>query len=79
MLSEHAVEGWHVHVDLLLTTSLGIVGSIVGGLIARLFSKPRDGDLFHPAGLILCPTIIGINSCTKLQTPKNVVALASHR
>jgi len=26
-----------------------IVGSIVGGLIARLFSKPRDGALFHPA------------------------------
>ena len=47
----------HVHMDLLLTTLLGIVGSIVGGLIARLFSKPRDGALFHPAGLIL--SIIG--------------------
>ena len=47
----------HVHMDLLLTTLLGIVCSIVGGLIARLFSKPRDGALFHPAGLIL--SIIG--------------------
>jgi uncharacterized membrane protein YeaQ/YmgE (transglycosylase-associated protein family) len=36
---------------------LGIVGSIVAGLIARLFSKPRDGALFHPASLIL--SIIG--------------------
>jgi uncharacterized membrane protein YeaQ/YmgE (transglycosylase-associated protein family) len=43
----------HIHMGLLLTTLLGIAGSIVGGLIARLFSRPRDGALFHPAGLIL--------------------------
>ena len=36
---------------------LGIVGSIIGGLIARIFSKPSDGSPFHPAGLIL--SIIG--------------------
>src|SRR5580692_10675091 len=47
----------HMHMDFLLTTLLGIAGSIVGGLIARLFSKPRDGALFHPAGIIL--SIIG--------------------
>jgi uncharacterized membrane protein YeaQ/YmgE (transglycosylase-associated protein family) len=40
-----------------LTIVLGIVGSIVGGLVARLFSKPADGAPFHPAGLIL--SIIG--------------------
>jgi uncharacterized membrane protein YeaQ/YmgE (transglycosylase-associated protein family) len=39
------------------TTLLGVVGSIVGGLIARLFSKPTEGSRFHPAGLIL--SIIG--------------------
>ena len=39
------------------TSLLGIIGSVIGGLIARLFSKPRDGDLFHPAGLLL--SIIG--------------------
>jgi uncharacterized membrane protein YeaQ/YmgE (transglycosylase-associated protein family) len=39
------------------TTLVGIVGSIVGGLIARIFSKPRDGAFFHPAGFIL--SIIG--------------------
>ena len=47
----------HTQMSFLLTTLLGIVGSILGGLIARLFSRPRDGALFHPAGLIL--SIIG--------------------
>jgi uncharacterized membrane protein YeaQ/YmgE (transglycosylase-associated protein family) len=40
-----------------MTTVLGIVGSIVGGLIARLFSKPEPGAPFHAAGFIL--SIIG--------------------
>jgi uncharacterized membrane protein YeaQ/YmgE (transglycosylase-associated protein family) len=40
-----------------MTTLIGIGGSIVGGLIARLFSKPEPGSSFHPAGLIL--SIIG--------------------
>jgi uncharacterized membrane protein YeaQ/YmgE (transglycosylase-associated protein family) len=47
----------HTHLSFLWTTIVGIVGSIVGGLIARIFSKPRDGSLFHPAGLLL--SIIG--------------------
>jgi uncharacterized membrane protein YeaQ/YmgE (transglycosylase-associated protein family) len=45
------------HLGFVITTLLGIGGSIVGGLIARLFSKPADGASFHPAGLIL--SIIG--------------------
>ena len=45
------------HLGLILTTLLGIGGSIVGGLIGRLFSKPEPGSTFHPAGLIL--SIIG--------------------
>jgi len=45
------------HLGLILTTLLGIGGSIVGGLIGRLFSKPEPGSAFHPAGLIL--SIIG--------------------
>jgi uncharacterized membrane protein YeaQ/YmgE (transglycosylase-associated protein family) len=40
-----------------MTTILGIAGSIVGGLIARLFSKPAPGAPFHPAGFIM--SIIG--------------------
>jgi uncharacterized membrane protein YeaQ/YmgE (transglycosylase-associated protein family) len=45
------------HLGFVLTTLLGIGGSIVGGLIARLFSKPEPGATFHPAGFIL--SIIG--------------------
>jgi uncharacterized membrane protein YeaQ/YmgE (transglycosylase-associated protein family) len=47
----------HTHLNFVLTTLLGIIGSIVGGIIARLFSKPPEGSSFHPAGLIL--SIIG--------------------
>ncbi len=41
----------------IMTTLLGIAGSIVGGFIGRLFSKPEPGAAFHPAGLIM--SIIG--------------------
>lgn len=41
----------------ILTTLLGIGGSIVGGLIGRIFSKPSDGAPFHPAGIIM--SIVG--------------------
>ncbi|MGH8134661.1 MAG: GlsB/YeaQ/YmgE family stress response membrane protein [Steroidobacteraceae bacterium] len=45
------------HMGLILTGVLGIVGSFVGGFIARLFSKPAPGATVHPAGLIL--SVIG--------------------
>ena len=45
------------HLGLLMTGVLGIAGSFVGGFIARLFNKPADGALVHPAGLIL--SIVG--------------------
>ena len=45
------------HIGFIMTTLLGIGGSIVGGLIGRLFSKPAPGSAFHPAGFIL--SIIG--------------------
>ncbi len=38
-------------------TLLGIGGSIIGGLIGRMFSKPEPGSSFHPAGFIM--SIIG--------------------
>jgi uncharacterized membrane protein YeaQ/YmgE (transglycosylase-associated protein family) len=41
------------HLGFIMTTLLGIGGSIVGGLIGRLFSKPEPGSSFHPAGLIM--------------------------
>lgn len=45
------------HFGFMLTTLLGIGGSIVGGLIARLFSKPEPGSSFHAAGFIM--SVIG--------------------
>jgi uncharacterized membrane protein YeaQ/YmgE (transglycosylase-associated protein family) len=42
---------------LLLTGALGIAGSFVGGLIARLFSKPTEGSSFHAAGFFM--SVIG--------------------
>ena len=42
---------------LLMTGIVGIAGSFIGGFIARLFSKPADGAIVHPAGLIL--SVIG--------------------
>ncbi len=45
------------HLGILMTGVLGIAGSFIGGLIARIFSKPADGVAFHPAGIIL--SIIG--------------------
>ena len=45
------------HLGFVLTTVVGIVGSILGGFIARLFSRPAPGAPVHPAGLIM--SIIG--------------------
>jgi uncharacterized membrane protein YeaQ/YmgE (transglycosylase-associated protein family) len=47
----------HTHLGFLGTTLLGIAGSIIGGLIARIFSRPPEGSKFHPAGFIM--SIIG--------------------
>jgi uncharacterized membrane protein YeaQ/YmgE (transglycosylase-associated protein family) len=47
----------HTHLGFIGTTLLGIAGSIIGGLIARLFSRPPEGSKFHPAGFIM--SIIG--------------------
>ena len=41
------------HMGLIMTGVVGIVGSFIGGFIARLFSKPADGALVHPAGIIM--------------------------
>jgi len=45
------------HMGLVWTGVLGIVGSFVGGFIARLFNKPAEGTPVHPAGIIM--SIIG--------------------
>jgi uncharacterized membrane protein YeaQ/YmgE (transglycosylase-associated protein family) len=45
------------HLGLIMTTLLGVGGSILGGLIGRMFSRPQPGATFHPAGFIM--SIIG--------------------
>ena len=45
------------HMGFWMTSLIGIGGSVVGGLIARIFSRPKDGAFFHPAGFLL--SIIG--------------------
>jgi uncharacterized membrane protein YeaQ/YmgE (transglycosylase-associated protein family) len=45
------------HIGFIATTLLGIGGSIIGGLIGRMFSRPAPGATFHPAGFIM--SIIG--------------------
>ena len=47
----------HTHLGFIGTTLLGIIGSVVGGLLARLFSRPAEGSSFHPAGFFL--SIVG--------------------
>jgi len=58
------------HLTFIMTSLLGIGGSIVGGLIGRLFSKPEPGSKFHPAGFILSiiGAIILLFICGKLAT-----------
>ncbi len=41
----------HNHMGLIMTTVLGIVGSLVGGFIASLIWRPRN-ERFHPAGFL---------------------------
>ena len=45
----------HVHLTLIWTIVLGIIGSIIGGMATHMFSRPREGVQFHPAGLIFRP------------------------
>src|SRR5205807_8630469 len=43
----------HMHMTRLWTIVLGIVGSAVGGLVTHLFSRPKPGAQFHPAGIMV--------------------------
>lgn len=45
------------HLGFIMTTIVGIVGSILGALIGRMFSPPAPGTPFHPAGIIM--SIVG--------------------
>jgi uncharacterized membrane protein YeaQ/YmgE (transglycosylase-associated protein family) len=45
------------HMGLLMTTLVGVVGSVVGGFVGHLFSKPSPDSKFHPAGVLM--SIVG--------------------
>jgi len=45
------------HMGMIATTLVGIVGSVVGGLIGNAIKKPAPGSAFHPAGFIM--SIVG--------------------
>ncbi|MFN2595689.1 MAG: GlsB/YeaQ/YmgE family stress response membrane protein [Pyrinomonadaceae bacterium] len=45
------------HMGFVMTTLLGIVGSVIGGFVGHLFSKPSPDSKFHPAGFLM--SIVG--------------------
>jgi len=38
---------------IIATVVLGILGSLVGGFIGGVISKPAEGSKFHPAGFLM--------------------------
>lgn len=38
---------------LIATTVVGIIGSVIGGLIGQAIKKPEPGVKFHPAGFFM--------------------------
>ena len=42
---------------LIATTIVGILGSMLGGFLGGLISKPKEGASFHPAGFFM--SIVG--------------------
>jgi uncharacterized membrane protein YeaQ/YmgE (transglycosylase-associated protein family) len=59
----------HMHMTLLWTVVLGIVGSIVGGCVTHMFSRPKEGAQFHPAGIIfsILGALLVLFVCNKLK------------
>ena len=45
------------HMGFIPTTLVGIVGSVVGGLIGNAISRPKPGSSFHTAGFLM--SIVG--------------------
>jgi uncharacterized membrane protein YeaQ/YmgE (transglycosylase-associated protein family) len=58
----------HVHMTMFWTTVLGIIGSILGGGVSHMFSRPTN-ERYHPAGLILSTlgAILILYICDRLR------------
>jgi uncharacterized membrane protein YeaQ/YmgE (transglycosylase-associated protein family) len=46
-----------IHLGFWLTAIVGIVGSVIGGLIGNVISKPAPDSKFHTAGFLM--SIVG--------------------
>jgi len=40
-------------IGFLATSLLGILGSLVGGFVGGLVSRPKEGSIVHPPGFVL--------------------------
>jgi uncharacterized membrane protein YeaQ/YmgE (transglycosylase-associated protein family) len=58
----------HVHIAIFWTIVLGIIGSIFGGGVTHMFSRPTN-ERYHPAGLIFSTlgAILVLYICYKLK------------
>jgi uncharacterized membrane protein YeaQ/YmgE (transglycosylase-associated protein family) len=58
----------HVHITIFWTIVLGILGSIIGGGVTHMFSRPTN-ERYHPAGLIFSTlgAILILFICYKLK------------
>lgn len=58
----------HEHITMFWTVVLGVIGSILGGGVAHMFSRPSN-ERYHPAGLILSTlgAILVLFVCYKLN------------
>jgi uncharacterized membrane protein YeaQ/YmgE (transglycosylase-associated protein family) len=63
-----AKSAMHVHIAIFWTIVLGIIGSILGGGVTHMFSRPTN-ERYHPAGLILSTlgAILILYICYKLN------------
>jgi uncharacterized membrane protein YeaQ/YmgE (transglycosylase-associated protein family) len=63
-----AKSAMHVHMTIFWTIVLGIIGSILGGGVSHMFSRPTN-ERYHPAGLILSTlgAILVLYICYKLN------------
>jgi uncharacterized membrane protein YeaQ/YmgE (transglycosylase-associated protein family) len=58
----------HAHMTIFWTIVLGILGSIIGGGVTHMFSRPAN-EQYHPAGLIFSTlgAILILFICYKLK------------
>jgi uncharacterized membrane protein YeaQ/YmgE (transglycosylase-associated protein family) len=58
----------HVHITLLWTLALGVIGSVLGGGVTHMILRPKN-ERYHPAGLIFSTlgAILVLFICHKLK------------